>query len=332
MEMKKSKESITEEYYPISMEILQSFPKFRPKVDLFVFKEDIAQLYPIAQKDCRLTDAQLEEIHEACKNGVLFVSRSDQHIYVDLIAKQAELILFNSHLLESEIVQILYQALTMRLEHLIEQPLPVYYEPFFHDLMVFTEYIWTDTKRLNAFIPKIELAEFNVTSHSITTLIMGSWLYLNSEKDPVRKEFDQIALGLLIHDIGLSKIPAHIVNKSSALNKEENEKYLTHVRQTAILLNKFGITQTSALQAALEHHERIDGSGYPQHLTVDRISKAGCIGIVANEFANLIVPKHGRQRVTTLEAARLLVKDSSLPIVLTGMLLKAYADRHYPDK
>lgn len=330
--MKKTKQSITEEYYPISMEILQSFPKFRPKVDLFVFKEDIAQLYPIAQKDCRLNDTQLEEIHEACKEGVLFVSRSDQHIYVDLIAKQAELILFNSHLLESEIVQILYQALTMRLENLIEQPLPIYYEPLFHDVMVFTEYIWKDPKRINAFIPKIELSEFKIASHSITTLMIGCWLYLNSESNKVRKDFDQLALGLFLHDIGLSKLPAHIVYKSSALNKEELEKYLSHVNQTAMLLNKFGVTQNIALETALEHHERVDGSGYPRHVKVDRISKSGCIAIVANAFANLIVPKHGVPRVTTFEAVKAMAKDASLPIAITGVLLKAYTDRHFPDK
>ena len=124
---KKTKESVTEEYYPINMEMLQSFPKYRPKVDLFVFDEEIAQLYPVAKKDARLTNEQVEEIYEACKNEILFVSRSDQHIYVDLLAKQAELVLFNNNLLDSEIVQILFQALQMRLEHLIEQPLPAYY-------------------------------------------------------------------------------------------------------------------------------------------------------------------------------------------------------------
>ncbi|MDE5681307.1 MAG: hypothetical protein K2I05_03060 [Mailhella sp.] len=56
---KKTKESVSEEYYPISMEILQSFPKYRPKVDLYIFNEDIAQLYPVAKKDVRLYHEQL---------------------------------------------------------------------------------------------------------------------------------------------------------------------------------------------------------------------------------------------------------------------------------
>lgn len=332
MNKKKTKESISEEYYPISMEILQSFPKYRPKVDLYIFKEDIARLYPIAKKDVRLSNEQLEEIYQACKDEILFVSRSDQHIYVDLLSKQAELVLFNSNLLESEIVQILMQALEMRLGLLLEQPLPAYYEPLYKDVMVFCEYIWKDTKRINAFVPKIETKEFKVAAHGVTALIIGCWLYLKTRNDDTnRKNFERLALGLILHNIGLCKVPAHIVYKDAPLNKEETEKYQAHVRQGAALLNKFGLSHASIIQTVVEHHERSDGSGYPAHLTGSKISDNGCISIVANAFADLIVSKNGVPRVTTLEATRQLVKDASLPVALTGVLLKAYADRYFPD-
>ena len=42
--------NINEEYYQISGEILSSFPKFRPPVDLFRFREDIAVLAPYCVK------------------------------------------------------------------------------------------------------------------------------------------------------------------------------------------------------------------------------------------------------------------------------------------
>lgn len=329
---KKTKESVTEEYYPINMEMLQSFPKYRPKVDLFVFDEEIAQLYPVAKKDARLTNEQVEEIYEACKNEILFVSRSDQHIYVDLLAKQAELVLFNNNLLDSEIVQILFQALQMRLEHLIEQPLPAYYEPLFKDVMVFTEYIWKDPKHIELFMPKIEVGDFKIASHSIATLIVGAWLYLKNFGAENRKAFDRLTIGLILHDIGLSKLPAHIVYKTGALNMEETEKYQGHVRQSAILLNKFGVTHAEVMQAVVEHHERTDGSGYPLHASGDKLSANGCIAMVANAFTKLTVNHHGVPRVTTLEAARRVAKDNSLPISYTAMLLKAYNDRYFPDK
>ena len=51
--------NINEEYYQISEEILSSFPKFRPPVDLFRFKEDALTLVPLIRKGQRLTNEQV---------------------------------------------------------------------------------------------------------------------------------------------------------------------------------------------------------------------------------------------------------------------------------
>ncbi|NCB23030.1 MAG: HD family phosphohydrolase, partial [Deltaproteobacteria bacterium] len=73
--------NINEEYYQISGEILSSFPKFRPPVDLFSFREDIAVLAPYCLKGARLSSDQVEEVANLCAAGDLFVSRSDHPIY-----------------------------------------------------------------------------------------------------------------------------------------------------------------------------------------------------------------------------------------------------------
>ena len=59
-------DNISEEYYQISEEILSSFSKYRPPVDLFRFREDIAQLYPLYRKGQRLTNEQVEEVQALC--------------------------------------------------------------------------------------------------------------------------------------------------------------------------------------------------------------------------------------------------------------------------
>ena len=46
-------DNISEEYYQISAAILSSFPKYRPPVDLFRFRDDIAQLTPYSRKGQR---------------------------------------------------------------------------------------------------------------------------------------------------------------------------------------------------------------------------------------------------------------------------------------
>ncbi len=85
--------SISEEYYQISQAILESFPKYRLPLDLFVFKDDIAQLVTYSKKDTRLKNEQVEEIHQLCAEGDLFVSRADHPIYSRHIVKQLDLVL-----------------------------------------------------------------------------------------------------------------------------------------------------------------------------------------------------------------------------------------------
>ena len=67
-------QNINEEYYQISTEILASFPKYRPPVDLFSFREDIKVLAPYCKKGVRLSNEQVEEVARLCAEGDLFGS------------------------------------------------------------------------------------------------------------------------------------------------------------------------------------------------------------------------------------------------------------------
>ena len=103
-------DNIAEEYYQISQEILSSFPKYRPPVDLFQFRADIAQLYPYSRKGARLSNEQVEEIQQLCESGDLFVSRTDHPIYSEHIVKQVDLVLLDGNLKESECADIIIRA------------------------------------------------------------------------------------------------------------------------------------------------------------------------------------------------------------------------------
>ncbi len=148
-------DNINEEYYQINPEILNSFSKYRPPVDLFNFREDIAVLAPFSRKGARLTNEQVEEAAQLCADGLLFVSRSDHHIYSQHIVKQLDLVLQDNNLKESEIVDICIQALQNRYKDFYEQPVKAFFDPLLADILVVTEYIVGDTTRLHAFVHRL---------------------------------------------------------------------------------------------------------------------------------------------------------------------------------
>ncbi len=269
--MAKSKKNvpidISEEYYQISFEIYSSFPKYRPPVDLFIFREDIASLYPFSKKGARLTNEMIEKAIELCKDGSLFVSRSDLPIYSEHIVHQADLVLLDSNFKPSEVAEILIKALMMRYNDFQEQPVTIVYEKLKTDLFVFTEYISQDKYRLRPFLGKLHNELFDAAKHAINSLILGAWIFTQVQDKQTRKTFDNFCLGIFLHDIGMCKLPPFLLTKKQGLTSEELLKIQAHPLVGMKMLHKIEPPAKEVVQAVYEHHERLDGSGYPQKTT-----------------------------------------------------------------
>lgn len=283
-------DSINEEYYQISEEILASFPKYRPPVDLFRFRDEIAVLEPLCRKGQRLTNEQVEEVQLLCESGDLFVSRSDHPIYSEHIVKQLDLVLQDANLKESEVADICIRAIIMRLTEFISQPVKIVFEPLYRDLMVFTEWIWQDKHRIKYFLRRI-FREHSLANHSFNTLVVGLWLWLESTGEYRRRELDRVSLALLLHDVGMARIPQFILTKIGTLKPDERDKVLMHPLAGYKTMQRIELNFEELTRAILEHHERLDGSGYPQKTKGDMISKIGRICGIADTFSAMVAKR-----------------------------------------
>ncbi len=299
-------EKISEEYYQISEEILSSFSKYRPPVDLFCFREDIAQLYPLCRKGQRLSNEQVEDVSNLCREGALFVSRSDHPIYVEHIAKQADLVLVDDNLKESESADILLRALTMRLTAFYEQPVTAVFEPLYKDIMVFTEYLWQDLFRTRLFMRRLYTGDSDHVYHALNTMCVGLWILVQITPSETlkRRQLDRTALGLLLHDAGMTKILTYVLQKTTPLKQEEVEKILAHPLAGIRMLQKLNLSFDELNQAVIQHHERLDGSGYPQKAKAAAISPIGRLCAVADSFSAMIVKRNYAISRTPLAAAQ----------------------------
>lgn len=94
---------------------------------------------------------------------------------------------------------------------------------------------------------------------------------------------NDIRIGSLLHDIGKIGIPDSILKKGSTLTVEEMELVREHPKTGTNILSQVTLLEPM-LPAILEHHERLDGSGYPSHLNEKQISWMGKIVAVADVF------------------------------------------------
>lgn len=112
----------------------------------------------------------------------------------------------------------------------------------------------------------------------------------------------QVGLAALLHDIGLGALNPSLV-RNPARNRHEEAIYQTHCRLGADQLGALGATVPPAVvQAALSHHEREDGRGYPRGLRGAEIPLIAKIVGIVNRFDNLTNPTDQRAAVSPAEA------------------------------
>lgn len=314
-------DEISEEYYQINEGILSSFPKYRPPLDLFYFDEKVCQLIPFSKKGVRLTNEQVENLAEKCEAGNVFVARSDHAIYSKHIIKQLDLVLMDRNLKSREIASICIEAMILRLNDFFQQPVKPQFEKLESDLKVITQYLWEDKHRIGLFLKRLWGGEHSLANHSLNTMILGLWFLLKRGEDKInRKLFDEAALAFLIHDVGMTKIPPFILNKTKPLTLDEKDSIPPHVLTSVDVAHKMGLVSDTADRVILEHHERLDGSGYPQKIS--DLSTLGRISAVADAFSAMIQIRPYADALKLEEAARKLgTSNTKFDIAFSGAIL-----------
>ncbi len=118
--------------------------------------------------------------------------------------------------------------------------------------------------------------------HSVNTSILAMSLGHHLEFD--RTTLHQIGVGGLLHDIGKTKIPVEILNKPGRFKPDEMEIMKQHVLRGVEILSTTTGLGDSYLRPALEHHERVDGTGYPYRRVRSELSQVGMMAAVVDIY------------------------------------------------
>ncbi len=118
--------------------------------------------------------------------------------------------------------------------------------------------------------------------HSVNTSLLAMSLGRDLGFD--RSILHQVGVGTLLHDIGKTKIPLEVLNKPGRFETHEMEIMKQHVlRGVEVLATTTGLGD-SYVQPALEHHERVNGTGYPHRRVKQDISQFGLITAIVDIY------------------------------------------------
>ena len=119
----------------------------------------------------------------------------------------------------------------------------------------------------------------------------------------------RLAAAGLLHDIGKTELPTHIAEPGAALSAGDRQLYEEHVQRSMAVAERMGF-DADVVQVIGEHHEMVDGSGFPKGLKGAQISRHGQILALVNRYDRLCNPLHGEASHTPHEAlARLFAQE-----------------------
>jgi HD-GYP domain-containing protein (c-di-GMP phosphodiesterase class II) len=118
---------------------------------------------------------------------------------------------------------------------------------------------------------------------------------------------DMVDLGMaaFLHDIGKTRLPDRVRWLDESYSPAEHALYQDHVAQSVALCQSMTLT-SGALQAVAQHHELIDGSGFPAQISGERMTVAAKILSLVNRYENLCNPGRPGAAVTPHEAQALI--------------------------
>lgn len=125
-----------------------------------------------------------------------------------------------------------------------------------------------------------------------------------------KEQLKNIELGAIIHDIGKVSTPEAILNKPGRLTTEEFEVMKDHPEAGARIIKPITALQKSA-DMVLSHHEKLDGSGYPNGLKASEIDIETRIITVADIFDALYTDRPYRKGMTLEQSMAILDSDAS---------------------
>ncbi len=140
----------------------------------------------------------------------------------------------------------------------------------------------------------------NAYYHALNVTVLA--LLLAREAGLAPEEMHALGLGCLLHDIGKGRIPSQILLKRTPWTAAETHFYQQHVLYGLEDAQRLPDLPPGALEVIAQHHECLDGSGYPGGLTAERIGRLGRIAAIVNTFDNLCNRVNPADSLTPAEA------------------------------
>lgn len=141
--------------------------------------------------------------------------------------------------------------------------------------------------------------------HSLDTCIMAAFLGMSTGLK--EWELKELGIGAILHDVGKTRVSNKIVNKQGRLTEEEFNEIKKHTIYGGEILRKNITIPDSVISIVEQHHERIDGKGYPYGLENGQISKFAKVVCICDVYDAVSNDRCYRKKFSPNDAYELIL-------------------------
>jgi HD-GYP domain-containing protein (c-di-GMP phosphodiesterase class II) len=296
----------SEIYKPISLDTL--LPKTLPGVALFLRHENKFVLYkapglPFTEKDkSRLTEHNVEN---------LYVYSGELSSYNQYVESNLSVLLHNESLTPRKRQEILCTATLNYVSEIFNTP-SNYIKQNLDRCRHLISYILKEKlgtsmllETLGGLVKHSSYTYVHSVQVSSYTLALHTRMFKLSEEELI-----DIGIGSVFHDYGKIYIPVEILDKPARLTPTEFYEVKKHSEYGYDLLNTLGVFSPVSLDIVRNHHEKMNGKGYPGGLHGDSLSRSSRITAIADVYSALTTNRSYRDA---------LDRDSALEIMQNEM-------------
>ncbi len=211
----------------------------------------------------------------------LFITKDDQQKYYQYLESNFQNIISDTRLSSDEKTRIVHSAATNLVKDLYDDPRSGSIERTKTFAYNMVDYVLKDTRAAENLL-KIAIHEYYTYTHSVNVAAVGT---LFAKEIGVKDdELRGFCSGILLHDVGKTRISTDILDKKGKLTKEEFEEIKKHPEYGIEVLDETGSEFNEERIITIQHHENDDGTGYPYELTKDEIHLCGKIARIIDLY------------------------------------------------
>ena len=270
--------------------------------DLYELNEDEKTVSLFLPKNSKVSDIDKIRIRDS---RPLYIPKEQREDYDDYVALHIRTIAESSQYIPYEKkAMVLYQKAAKTMEQLFEDPEALGNAEKARDLVEDMLYTIMDDAFTIDSLMAIAAHDYYTHTHSINVSIYA--LSFGAHLGLKDKNLEDLGQSAVMHDLGKSRVHKAIINKNGKLDESEFAEMMHHPVWGYEIAKKLGVTDERILSGIKHHHEKLDGTGYPDKLKENKISLFARIIAICDIFDALTTRRSYKDPMTSFNAIKLI--------------------------